>query len=140
MSRAVKGTTDEREKFMLDVFAKHYSDPANTKDLSVNKANEIFKAQFGSMLRNKKCYELRAVAKKTTAKTKGAPTNEVTQAARKSDGMVVAPGGPGAAALITGTPDQLTYLKSALNQLTDAGLVTGKVDHSAGGYVVVAQV
>lgn len=60
MPKSVNGTPAEREAFMEQTFKDFYSNPANKgKNLSVGKANEQFKAKFGSMLRNKRAYEIR---------------------------------------------------------------------------------
>lgn len=53
--RHTTAVRDEREAFMLGIFKA-------TPGLSAAKANEAFKAKFGTMMRNKRVYELRVAA------------------------------------------------------------------------------
>lgn len=150
----LKGTTEEREQFMFKVFEKFYSDPANKgKNLSINKANESFKAEYGSMLRNKKAYQLRDAAKAKLGLLKGAKAKEaaknapsdakpVTEAQRPAQNGVAAAAEAAAergAKLISGTPEQLQWLKEkVLPEITAAGMFSGTVDYSTDKYMVLA--
>lgn len=138
MPRISKGSSDEREAFMLEIFKKNPS-------LSVGKANEEFKKKFGSMLRNKRAYELRRVAStgttvdpNTAKRPVAANGHRPVTAAREPSGGADRP-----AALITGSPDQIAFLKTALDQLWQDGLVGVKVDHTnsteTAAYAVVAK-
>lgn len=147
MPRDVKGTTEEREQYMADIFRAYYSKPENTgKDLSVNKANEEFKKKYGSMLRNKKTYEIRDAIVEELAQKNGGPPAEarkavepkVTTAAREPQ-MLVPAGSSRAATIVEGTPDQLAWLKGILPQLQQAGLANARIDHATDSYAVVAK-
>lgn len=156
----LKGTTEEREQFMYKVFEKHYSDPEKAKkDLSVNDANKLFKAEFGTMLRNKKAYQLRDAVKAKLGLLKGKKAKEaaknapkdsgkndskpVTQAARPPQDMPVAAVAAAVeergASLISGSPEQLKWFaEKVLPKLKDSGLLAGKLDYSTDRYAVVA--
>lgn len=135
----VKGSPEEREQFMAEVYRGFYTHPENAgKDLSVNKANEVFKKKYGSMLRNKKAYQIRAAVKaelKSGGKTKVA----ATAAARHSQSLVPA-GSSRAATLIEGTEDQMKWLVSkVLPQLQQDGLASLRIDHTTSAYAVLAR-
>ena len=141
MPKAVKGTTEEREQFMFDVFKRFYSDPANAgKDLSVAKANAEHIKKFGSMLRNKKAYEIRDSVKAQLRNGAGNHTaaRKVTSAARGDATVNAQDFRP--AALITGNAEQLNWLqKEVLPQLWAAGAGNWQVDHTTDAYAVVAR-
>jgi ribosomal protein S30 len=145
--REVKGSTEEREQFMAEVFRKWYGDPQNAgKDLSIEKANAEFRKKYGSMLRNKKAYEIRRSIK---AQQQGhpAPGGAVARrsAARDPESIpqavqdLVEPGSSSQAVLIEGTPGQVTWFRGALKLLTSAGLASAKVDHCTDAYCVVVR-
>jgi hypothetical protein len=129
MPKATKGTPQEREAAMLALFTKFYSDPANNgKDLSVNKANEDFKKEWGQMLRNKKAYELRASAKAQVAASQ-VQTGTTTTAQRHA-------GQVGDEIQIDGTPDQLAWLQNVVLPKL-AGAFGGKVAQVNRSYLVM---
>ncbi len=140
MPRLTKGSTEERENFMLEIFRR-------TPGLSIPKANAEFTKKFGSMMRNKRVYELRRVAGAKT--TTGPETvaarkpHRPTTAARPAESIAEAVAQNLGAALITGSPDQIQFLKTALDQLREEGLVKVRVDHTnstaTAAYAVVAQ-
>lgn len=134
--RVVKGTSEERKQYMAKLFEDFYKNPDNAgKELSAAQANKAFIEQFGSMLRNKAVYQIRdAVKKQLKGGAKSAMAGRKPQqkeAARNTQEQ------PHGAALIEGTPDQLAFLKGALDQLKAQGVINGTVDHSTEGYVVV---
>jgi hypothetical protein len=136
------GDPQEREQIMESIFTKFYSDPANVgQDLSVAKANAEFTKKTGAMLRNKKAYQIRKAVKARVLKgvNGSSPVKAATVAAREPKPLTVAPGAKGAAALIEGTPEQLTFLQQALKQLAEHGLTDAKIDHSTGSYAVVTR-
>lgn len=139
MPRAVKGTPEEREKFMFDVFEKFYSDPANAgRDLSVAKANKEHIKKFGSMLRNKRAYQIRrSVQTQAGAKGKTKSLSANRDPSPNIEAAVRSVVGNAPAALITGTQEQLEFLQSAITQLKQAGLVSLKIDHRNSTYAVV---
>jgi hypothetical protein len=133
MPRAVKGTTEEREKFMAEVFREYYQQNGAAKDMSVAKANKKMVEKFGSMLRNRRAYEIRASVKKQVLHG----NKEHTKAAREAGDL--APGSKRAAALVEGTPDQIVWLDGVLDQLSTVGLASAKIDHKTEAYAVVAR-
>jgi hypothetical protein len=135
------GDPQEREQIMQDIFEKFYGNPANAgQDLSVAKANAEFTKKTGAMLRNKKAYQIRrAVKAKHLKGGNGGPVKAATTAARESKPLTVQAGARGAATLIEGTPDQLTFLERALKQLAEHGIAEARIDHSTGSYAVVTK-
>ncbi len=143
MPRIVKGTTEEREQFMTEVFTAFYKDPKNVgRDLSVEKANAAFRKQFGSMLRNKRSYQIRRSVK---AQVLGGATPLARKAQRHAQNInevlhLAQVGGTKAATIIEGTPEQLAWLATVLPQLNAIGLAHAQIDHTTEVYAVVARV
>lgn len=134
--RVVKGTSDERKQYMAKLFEDFYKDPNNAgKELSASQANKAFIKEFGSMLRNKAVYQIRdTVKKQLKGGAKSAAAGRKPQQKEAARGSQELSHG---AALIEGSPEQLTFLKGALEQLKAQGIISGSVDHSTEGYVVV---
>lgn len=136
------GTGAEREEGMKNVLRGFYRNPANAgKDMSFFKANEEFKKDFRTMIRNKVFYPLRAEVKREVlggGKKKSAATQAAAQPVSAGrNPHTVNEGASGGACLIQGTPEQIAFLKTALGQL---GPVAGmKVDHESNGYVVLVK-
>jgi hypothetical protein len=138
MPKPVKGTPEEREQYMLEVFQKFYQDPKNAgRDLSVQRANDEFRKKYGSMLRNKRAYAIRRNAKVQA----GAPPEQSRKAvsANREAVTLVEPGSRFAAALVNGTPEQLTWFREVLPLLASAGLAQARIDHTSSTYVVVTR-
>lgn len=139
MPKQVKGTPEEREQFMAEIFRKFYSDSANAgKDLSIAKANKQEIKEFGSMLRNKRAYQIRATVKGQVLHGNKKGAEQVTKAAR-SEAELVQPGSHRVAVLVEGTPDQVAWLGGVLDQLREVGLTHAKIDHKTDAYAVVSR-
>jgi hypothetical protein len=137
MPKPVKGSPEQREQHMAEIFRKFYSKPENAgKDLSVQKANKEMISHFGSMLRNKRAYQIRASVKSQVQH--GSKGNGNLKAGRHP-AELVQPGSSRAAALIEGTPEQLAWLPVVLESLKVAGLAQARVDHKTEAYAVVAR-
>ena len=138
MPKAVKGTPEQREQYMAGIFRAFYEKPENAgKDLSVEKANKKMIEHYGSMLRNKRAYAIRATVKgQVLHGRKGG--EQVTKAARNGADVVPA-GSARAAALVEGSPEQIAWLDTVLVQLNGAGLAQATVDHRTEKYAVVVR-
>ena len=141
MPKAVTGTPEEREKYMFSIFKDFYSDPANAgKELSVQKANEKHIAKFGSMLRNKKAYQIRASVLAQLGEQTGRTPGKAVEKAARVPVEATDSSDYRAACLIEGSPEQIAWLKDkVLPQLKDAGLASARVDHSTEAYAVLAR-
>lgn len=138
MPPAVKGSPEEREKFMAEVFRKFYQDPANAgKEMSIGKANVEFRKKYGSMLRNKKAYEIR-----TAIKAQIMSGGRATPGPRRTAFRVSEEGAGGGthAALIEGTPEQLEWFQRILPQLIAHGLAQAKIEYTSSNYAVLARI
>ena len=102
--RHTTAVRDEREAFMLGIFKA-------TPGLSAAKANEAFKAKFGSMMRNKRVYELR-VAAEGVPQTPAAPPPTTVEAVAPA-ASAVAPATAEAPAALAEPEVQILSVKAA---------------------------
>jgi hypothetical protein len=136
MPHPVRGTSEQREQYMYEIFQNFYRDPKNAgRELSVDRANEQQRKKFGAMLRNKKAYQIRRSVKAALNGQALTPAGVITgqRALKREEKQLINSTSPGAAQLIEGTPEQFAWLQQALPALG------WRVDHSTEIYAVLVR-
>lgn len=123
--RLRRGEAEKREQFMESLFKQN-------PDMSAAKANDEFLKQFGSRMRYKGVYTIRAKVQAQEAIRKG-----VIQPEPPRPRIVTEETKP--TILVTGTPSQMQFLSKTLEELNNKGLVGLKVDHATDAYMVVTK-
>lgn len=153
MPRIKQSDAEERENFMLSYFK------ANPHH-SIAKANAKLEEKFGSRMRALRSYQLRDVARKglgspppggrgmkpqiikapKAAKASAPPPAKrpaTTEFRARKVSKAEAPSNGSRIVVIEGTPDNMEFFRSAIETLSEAGLIDIKVDHSTESYVVI---
>lgn len=133
MPRAPRGTSEEHEQFMYQVFQGFYSNPENAgQEMSIDKANQEHRKKFGAMLRNRKAYEIRrSVKAQAVGHQPGGLSGRVLN---RGETPLVAANSSQAAVLLEGSPEQISWLRTAA--LAQLGW---RVDHSTSAYAVLVR-
>lgn len=123
--RLRRGESEKREQFMESLFKQN-------PDMSAAKANDEFLKQFGSRMRNKAVYAIRAKVQVQDAIQRGVIQPETPRLRMpKEEGQP--------AILVTGTPSEMQFLTKTLQELNARGLSSLKVDHATDAYVVITK-
>lgn len=120
----------QREEFLFSFFKNFYTNPANAdKEISVLRANEALKTQYGHMVNNKRAYELRALAQAEARGKEARPMARPAASSATSPANVV---------LVEGTTDQLAWLETVLPRLGEIGSAL-KMAHRGEGFGVISR-
>lgn len=142
MARFSKAESESRESKMFHIFEDFYTNPQNEgKKLSVGRANEMFKKETGAMMRNNRAYEIRdSVQTQLQGSKKPGPRLVALARESKEDAPQVREQKAAATpVLVTGSSDQIAWLRDTLARLSDAGLTNARVEHTGPDYAVIVK-